>query len=81
MLSSGIIRGVEVTQSHDPERSGQTITLLEPLGTATREQSLIMANRFLDSFDAKPLKPSDTITDDTVMGTNPQNTNTRVTDR
>lgn len=74
MLSSGIIRGVEVTQSHDPERSGQTITLLEPLGTATREQSLIMANRFLDSFDAKPLKPSDTITDDTVMGTNPQNT-------
>lgn len=74
MLSSGIIRGVEVTQSHDPERAGQTLTLLDPLGTATREQSLIMANRFLECFDAKPLKPSDTITDDTVMGTNPQDT-------
>lgn len=67
MLSSGIIKGVEVTQSHDPEYSGKTVTLLEPLGTATREQSLIMANRFLDSFDAKPLKPSDMITDDSVI--------------
>lgn len=73
MLSSGIIKGVEVTQSHDPERSGQTLTLLEPLGTATREQSLIMANRFLDSFDAKPLKPSDMLDDDSLIaGTKPQ---------
>ena len=75
MLSSGIIRGVEVLQSPDPEHSGQTRTLLEPLGTATREQSLIMANRFLSSFDTKPLKPSDMMTDGTtVMGTKPENT-------
>lgn len=70
MLSSGILKGIEVTKSHDPEHSGETVTLLEPQGTATREQSLIMANRFLDSFEAKPFKPSDMIEDDGVIAGN-----------
>lgn len=59
MLSSGIIRGVETTVSNDPEQEGGIVTLLQPDGTATREQALIMASRFLDVFHAEPLKPSD----------------------
>lgn len=59
MLSSGIIKGVEASVSSDPESAGQMVTLLQPDGTATREQALIMANRFLETFDAEPLKPSD----------------------
>lgn len=59
MLSAGIIKGVEATTSNDPEHAGETVTLLQPQGTATREQALIMASRFLDAFDAEPLKPSD----------------------
>lgn len=61
MLSTGIIKGVEASVSNDPEQSGQTVTLLQPQGTATREQALIMASRFLDAFDAEPLKPSEMI--------------------
>lgn len=59
MLGAGIIKGVEATLSNDPEQAGQTVTLLQPQGTASREQALIMASRFLDTFDAEPLKPSD----------------------
>lgn len=61
MLSAGIIKGVEATTSNDPEHAGEMVTLLQPQGTATREQALIMASRFLDAFDAEPLKPSDLI--------------------
>ncbi len=72
MLSTGIMKGIEATNSNDPEQSGQTVTLLQPQGTATREQSLIMANRFFDTFDAKPLKPSDQMNgNDTIMGSVP----------
>lgn len=67
MLSSGVIKGIEATKSYDPEQSGQMVTLLHPQGTATREQSLIMANRFLNTFDAKPLKPSDMLDQDGVI--------------
>ncbi len=75
MLSTGIMKGIEVSKSNDPEHNGQTITLLQPLGTATREQSLIMANRFLNTFDAKPLKPSDQMHDnDIIMGSAPSST-------
>lgn len=63
MLSTGIIKGVEATVSNDPEQAGETVTLLQPQGTATREQALIMASRFLDAFDAEPLKPSELISD------------------
>lgn len=63
MLSTGIIKGVEATVSNDPEQAGETVTLLQPQGTATREQALIMASRFLDAFDAEPLKPSELIAD------------------
>lgn len=63
MLSTGIIKGVETTVSNDPEQAGQTVTLLQPQGTATREQALIMAGRFLDTFDAEPLKSSEPIAD------------------
>lgn len=63
MLSTGIIKGVEATVSDDPEQAGETVTLLQPQGTATREQALIMASRFLDAFDAEPLKPSELIAD------------------
>lgn len=67
MLSTGIMKGVEVSISNDPEKNGQTLTQLQPQGTATREQSLIMANRFLSTFDAKPLKPSDQMKDNDVI--------------
>lgn len=63
MLSTGIIKGVQATVSDDPEQAGETVTLLQPQGTATREQALIMASRFLDAFDAEPLKPSELISD------------------
>lgn len=63
MLSTGILKGVEATVSNDPEQAGETVTLLQPQGTATREQALIMASRFLDAFDAEPLKPSELISD------------------
>lgn len=63
MLSTGIIKGVQATVSDDPEQAGETVTLLQPQGTATREQALIMASRFLDTFDAEPLKPSELISD------------------
>lgn len=65
MLSTGIIKGVQATVSDDPEQAGETVTLLQPQGTATREQALIMASRFLDAFDAEPLKPSELISDST----------------
>lgn len=72
MLSTGIIKGVEATVSNDPEQAGQTITLLQPQGTATREQALIMASRFLDTFDAEPLKPSEMITNPVAVEDNPE---------
>ncbi len=72
MLSTGIMKGVEVSISNDPEKNGQTLTQLQPQGTATREQSLIMANRFLSTFDAKPLKPSDQMNDnDAILASRP----------
>ena len=67
MLSTGIIKGVETSLSNDPEQAGETVTLLEPQGTATREQALIMASRFLDTFDAEPLTPSDLMEDGALL--------------
>ena len=67
MLSTGIIKGVETSVSNDPEQAGETVTLLEPQGTATREQALIMASRFLDTFDAEPLTPSDLMEDGALL--------------
>lgn len=67
MLSTGIIKGVETSVSNDPEQAGETVTLLEPQGTATREQALIMASRFLDAFDAEPLTPSDLMEDGALL--------------
>ena len=55
MLAAGVIKGVEATVSDDPESTGVKTTVLAPQGTATREQALIMANRFLDEFEAEPL--------------------------
>ncbi|MCI6719310.1 MAG: M15 family metallopeptidase [Clostridiales bacterium] len=54
MLAAGVIRGVDVSLSSDPEADGRRITVLSPQGTATREQALIMAGRFLDAFEIEP---------------------------
>lgn len=64
MLSAGVVKGVQASLSSDPEAEGRTVTVLAPQGTATREQALIMANRFLDAFEPAPLPVEEDLPDD-----------------